>query len=204
MDRKTLNIVAFSLLLIGLVSGTVFLLSKPDQPRGTTYGEPFPPATDFALTRANGDAFQLSAHRGNLVLLFFGYTSCPDVCPTTLAELNLALEELKPEDAEQIKVVFVTVDPARDTPERIQEYVDHFNANFVGLSGTESELAQVWNGYGIFRQVAEGSSASAAGYLVDHTARVTLIDRGGNLRISFPYDAPVEDIVHDLKLMLKE
>lgn len=202
MDRKTLNIVALSLLLIGLVSGTVFLLSKPDQPRGTTYGEPFPPATDFTLTRANGEVFRLNAQQGNLVLIFFGYTSCPDVCPTTLAELNLALEELKPEDAAQVKVVFVTVDPERDTPERTQEYVDHFNPNFIGLSGTVSELAPVWNGYGIFRQIAE--SSSAAGYLVDHTARVTLIDRHGNLRISFPYSAPVEDIVHDLKLMLEE
>lgn len=202
MDKKILNIAALSLLLIGLVSGTVFLLSKPAQPRGTTYGEPFPPATDFTLTRASGDVFHLSAYRGNFILLFFGYTSCPDVCPTTLAELNLALEELKPEDAEQIKVLFVTVDPERDTPERTQEYVDHFNTNFIGLSGTESELAPVWNGFGIFREIVEGSSA--AGYLVDHTARVTLIDRDGNLRISFPYDASVEDIVHDLKLMLRE
>ncbi len=202
MDRKTLNIVAFSLLLIGLVFGTVFLLSKPDQPRGTTYGEPFPPATDFTLTRENGDVFRLNAQQGNLVLIFFGYTSCPDVCPTTLAELNLALEELKPEYAAQVKVVFVTVDPERDTPERTQEYVDNFNPNFIGLSGTESELIPVWKGYGIFRAIVDG--ASAAGYLVDHTARVTLIDRNGNLRISFPYDAPVEDIVHDLKLMLDE
>lgn len=202
MDRKTLNIVAFSLLLIGLVSGTVFLLSKPDQPRGTTYGEPFPPATDFTLTRANGEVFRLNAQQGNLVLIFFGYTSCPDVCPTTLAELNLALEELKPEDAAQVKVVFVTVDPERDTPERTQEYVDNFNPNFIGLSGTESELIPVWKGFGIFRAIVDGTSA--AGYLVDHTARVTLIDRNGNLRISFPYDAPVEDIAHDLKLMLEE
>lgn len=202
MDRKTLNIVAFSLLLIGLVSGTVFLLSKPDQPRGTTYGEPFPPATDFTLTRANGEVFRLNAQQGNLVLIFFGYTSCPDVCPTTLAELNLALEELKPEDAAQVKVIFVTVDPERDTPERTQEYVDNFNPNFIGLSGPESELIPVWKGFGIFRAIVDGTSA--AGYLVDHTARVTLIDRNGNLRISFPYDAPVEDIVHDLKLMLDE
>ncbi|MEW6083817.1 MAG: SCO family protein [Chloroflexota bacterium] len=202
MDRKTLNIAAFSLLLIGLVAGTVFLLTKPDLPRGTTYGEPFPPAADFTLTRANGEVFQLNAFRGNFILLFFGYTSCPDVCPTTLAELNLALAKLEPEDAAQVKVVFVTVDPERDTPERTQEYVDNFNQTFIGLSGTESELAPVWKSFGIFRAIADGSSAT--GYLVDHTARVTLIDRDGKLRISFPYDASVEDIVHDLKLMLEE
>lgn len=202
MDRKTLSVVALSLLLIGLLAGIVFALAAPDLPRGTTYGEPFPPAADFTLPRANGELFQLSANRGNLVLLFFGYTSCPDICPTTLAELNIALQKLKPEDAAQIKVVFITVDPQRDTPERVQNYVNHFNPAFIGLSGTESELAQVWKGYGIFRAIVDGSSA--AGYLVDHTARVTLIDRNGYLRISFPFDAPVEDIIHDLKLMLKE
>jgi protein SCO1/2 len=197
-----MNITALSLLLIGVVAGTVFIISKPDLPRGTTYGEPFPPAMDFTLTREDGSVFRLSAYRGNLILLFFGYTSCPDVCPTTLAELNLALERFDTDAAAQIKVLFVTVDPERDTPERVQEYVDHFNTDFIGLSGSEEELAHVWNGYGIFREIPEGASAS--GYLVNHTARVTLIDREGNLRISFPYDAPVEDMVHDLKLMLRE
>lgn len=202
MDRKTLNIVASSLLLIGLVSAAVFLLSKPEQYRGTTFGEPYPPAPEIKLTRADGGAFQLSAYRGDLVLLFFGYTSCPDVCPTTLAELNLALEKLKPEDATQVKVLFITVDPNRDTPERVQEYVNKFNSGFIGLSGTEAELTQVWNGYGIFREIPP--DAPASGYVVNHTARVSLIDREGNLRISFPFDAPVDDIVHDLKLMLGE
>ncbi len=202
MDRKTMNIVALSLLLIGLVAGTAFLLSKPDEPRGTTYGEPFPPAMDFTLDRANGEVFQLSAYRGDLILLFFGYTSCPDVCPTTLAELNVALGKLKPEDAEQVKVVFVTVDPDRDTPEVVQKYVEKFNGGFIGLSGTETQLAKIWNGFGIFRQIT--GTDSAAGYTVDHTARITLIDRDGNLRISFPSDAALDDIVHDLNLMLSE
>ena len=202
MDRKTLNIASLSLLVIGLVAGVVFLLATPDLPRGTTFGEPYPPAPDFTLTRVSGDSFQLSANSGHLILLFFGYTSCPDVCPTTLAELNLALQELKPEDAAQVKVVFVTVDPERDTPDRVKEYVNHFNSGFIGLSGTESGLAQIWQGFGIFREVVD--SGSAAGYLVDHTARVTLIDRDGNMRISFPYNAPLGDIIHDLKLLLKE
>lgn len=202
MDRKTLNIAAWSLLTIALLAGIVFVVSKPNEPRGTTYGEPFPPAPDFTLARANGDNFQLSAYRGDLVLLFFGYTSCPDVCPTTLAELNLTLADLKPDDAAQIKVVFVTVDPDRDTPQVTQEYVNKFNPGFIGLSGTEAELAPIWQGFGIYREIV--GSQSAAGYVVDHTARVTLIDRDGNLRISFPSDASVEDIVHDLKLMLKD
>lgn len=200
MDRKILLVGLISFLLIGAVGAGVFLFSEPASFRGTTYAEPYPVAPDFALTRANGNSFRLSERRGRIIVLFFGYTSCPDVCPTTMAELNQALEKLD-DQAAQVQVLFVTVDPQRDTPERVQEYVDHFNPNFIGLSGSEAELAKVWNDYGVFREVVEGTSA--AGYLVNHTARVTLIDQQGNLRVSFPFDTPVEDIVHDLKLLLK-
>jgi protein SCO1/2 len=118
-----------------------------------------------------------------------------------MAELKQALEKLGEQDSKQVQVLFVTVDPGRDTPERVQEYVDRFNPDFIGLSGTESELAQVWNDYGVFRETVEGTSA--AGYLVNHTARVTLIDQEGNLRLSYGFDTPVDNIVHDLKLLLK-
>ena len=202
MDRKILFVGLGSVLLVLLLTLGVFLFGKVEAFRGTTYVEPYPQAAEIALSRADGTSFQLSGMRGKVVLLFFGYTSCPDVCPTTLAELNQALMKLDEEDANRVQVVFITVDPERDTPERTQTYVNNFNSNFIGLSGTESELSAVWNGYGVFRQIVEGSSA--AGYLVDHTARVTLIDEDGNLRISFGFDTPVDDIVHDLKLILKE
>ncbi|HET9911993.1 MAG TPA: SCO family protein [Anaerolineales bacterium] len=200
MDRKILLVGLMSFLLIGAVGISVLLFSKPASFRGTTYAEPYPVAPEFELTRANGNTFQLSEQRGKIVMLFFGYTSCPDVCPTTMAELNQALRELGSQ-ADQVQVIFVTVDPQRDTPERVQEYVNHFNPSFIGLSGSEAELAKVWGDYGVFREVVEGKSA--AGYLVDHTARVTLIDQQGNLRVSFPFDTPVEDIVHDVELLLK-
>jgi protein SCO1/2 len=202
MDRKTLLVGLGIFILIGLVAMGTILFRAPSTFRGTTYGEPYPVAPEIELTRSGGNSLQLSEMRGNIVLLFFGYTSCPDVCPTTLAELNQALGKLNVEDAAQVQVVFVTVDPERDTPERVQEYVDHFNSTFIGLSGTESQLAEVWNDYGVFREVVEGESA--LGYLVNHTARVTLIDRNGNMRISFSFDTPVDDIVHDLELILKE
>jgi len=202
MDRKIFLVGLGAFLLIGVVAVWTIFFSKPASFRGTTYGEPYPIASDFVLTQGDGTSFQLSEMRGKIVLLFFGYTSCPDVCPTTLAELNQALSELDEEDAEQVQVVFVTVDPGRDTPERAPEYVDHFNSSFIGLSGTEEELSKVWNDYGVFREIVEGTSA--AGYLVNHTARTTMIDRDGNLRISFGFETPVDDIVHDLNLMLKE
>jgi protein SCO1 len=200
MDKKILLVGLMALLLIGAVAAGVYVFGQPTGFRGTTYAEPYPPAPEIALTRANGEELRLSDLRGKLVALFFGYTSCPDICPTTMAELNQAMEQLG-DRAGDVQVVFVTVDPERDTPERVQEYVNHFNPDFIGLSGSEPELATVWNGYGVYREIVEG--ASAAGYLVNHTARVTIIDRQGNLRVSFPFDAPVEDVVHDLKLLLK-
>jgi protein SCO1 len=201
MDRKTLLVGLMAFLAVGVVAAAVFLFGEPASFRGTTYAEPYPMAPEFELSGARDTSFRLSDTRGKVVALFFGYTSCPDICPTTMAELNQALQQLG-DQADQVQVLFVTVDPERDTPERVQEYVDHFNSSFIGLSGSEPELAVVWNDYGVFRQVVDGTSA--AGYLVDHTARVTLIDQQGNLRVSFPFDTPVEDVVHDLDLLLRE
>ena len=201
MDRKTLLVGLIAFLLVGAVALGVFFFSEPANFRGTTYAEPYPEAPEFELASGNDPDFQLRDARGKVVALFFGYTSCPDICPTTMAELNQALQELG-DQADKVQVLFVTVDPERDTPERVQEYVNHFNPTFLGLSGSEPELAKVWNDYGVFRQVVEGTSA--AGYLVDHTARVTLIDQQGHLRVSFPFDTPVEDVVHDLNLLLNE
>ena len=201
MDRKTILVGISIFSLIGFVALAVVMFSPPASFRGTTYGEPYPPAPEIELTRSDGSSFRLSETRGKVVLLFFGYTSCPDVCPTTLAELKQALEELGEDRSNQVQVLFVTVDPQRDTPERVQEYVNHFNDSFIGLSGAGTELGKVWQDYGVFRLEVPG--ASAAGYTVDHTARVTLIDQMGNMRVSFGFDTPVDDITHDLKLILK-
>ncbi len=201
MDKKTILVGMLVFSLIGLAALGVWLFRPAGSLRGTTYAVPYPPAPGIQLARSDGTPFDLEQLRGNIVLLFFGYTSCPDVCPTTMAELKTALDRIGPEKADKVKVVFVTVDPQRDTPQRVQEYANHFNEEFIGLSGSEAALARIWSDYGIFRQVAEGSPAT--GYLVDHTARVTLIDQEGSLRSSYGFDTPVEDIVHDLKLLLQ-
>lgn len=200
MERKTLLVGLIVFLLIGVAAASLFLLSEPATFRGATYAEPYPVALEIALTRSDGSSFHLSEMRGKVVALFFGYTSCPDVCPVTLAELNQALQQLGSK-ADSVQVLFVTVDPQRDTPEHVQEYVEHFNSDYIGLSGSETELAKTWDSYGVFREVVEGTSAT--GYLVHHTARVTLIDQQGNLRVSFPFGTPVVDVAHDLGLLLK-
>lgn len=201
MDKKTLLVGAFAFGLIGITALGIWLFMPSADLRGTAYAEPYPPAPPINLSRADGSRFQISDLRGNIVLLFFGYTSCPDVCPTTMAELKTVVDQVGQENAGKVEVVFVSVDPERDTPQRAQEYANHFNKEFIGLSGSETDLAKIWNDYGIFRQFVEGTSATS--YLVDHTARIILIDREGNLRSSYGFETPVEDIVHDLKLLLK-
>lgn len=200
MDKKILWVGLGSMVLVGLAISLTLLLSRPADFRGTTFVEPFPPAADFELLRANGDTFRLSDQRGKIVLLFFGYTTCPDVCPTTMAEMNMVLNQI-PQYAEQIRVVFVTVDPERDTSQDVQEYVGRFNSSFIGLSGSLDDLEKIWQDFGVFREITQ--SGSAAGVLINHTARVTLIDKDGNVRLSYGFGTPVEDIVHDLKLLLK-
>jgi len=199
MNRKTLWVGILSLLAVG-AAALIFVLTKPVSFRGTSYGEPYPQASDFELTKSSGEAFLLSEQKGKVVLLFFGYTACPDVCPTTLAELRVLMEELG-DKTEQVQVVFVSVDPERDTPEKIQEYVEHFNADFIGLTGTPEDLQVIWDNYGVFRERVE--SESAFGYIINHTARTYLIDQDGNLRLSFGFQTPVEDMVHDIEILLK-
>lgn len=200
MDKKTLWIGFALLILVGGATLFVLFFNKPANFRGAAYGEPYPPAPDFQLTNASGGNFQLSDLRGKIVLLFFGYTSCPDVCPTTLAELNQALEALAAKSG-SVQVVFVSVDPERDTPQIIQAYVEQFNPTFIGLSGPQVKMEQIWKDYGVFRESVP--STSAMGYTVNHTARTTLIDKDGNLRLSYGFETPVEDIVHDLEILLK-
>jgi protein SCO1/2 len=200
MNRKTLWVGVLSLLVVG-VAVLTFALTKPVSFRGTSYGEPYPQAAEIELIKSNGETFRLSEQKGKIILLFFGYTSCPDVCPTTLAELNQVMGKLGDKTG-QVQVVFVSVDPERDTPEKIQEYVAHFNSNFIGLSGLPADLQVIWDNYGIFREKVE--SESALGYIVNHTARTYLIDQNGNLRLSYGFQTPVEDMVSDLEILLNQ
>lgn len=200
MNTRVIQVGLGLLVLIGVVMAAVLLFPQTESFRGTLY-DPALPAPEIELAQDNGSSFRLSEMQGNVVLLFFGYASCPDVCPTTLSELRKVNEELG-NAASQVKVVFVTVDPERDTPEKIQKYVSIFNPSFIGLSGSLDKLEPIWKNYGVYREV-EKVSASAAGYLVNHTARVYLIDRDGNLRLSYSYGTPTEEIVHDLKILVK-
>lgn len=157
-------------------------------------------APDFTLEDQNGRPFKLSEQRNNVVLLFFGYTYCPDVCPTTLTDFR-EVHRLLGSDAGKVRFVYVTVDPERDTPERLKQYVNIFNPSFYGLSGKPEVLEPVYQAYQIVHEkvTPEGTVAE---YFINHTASVAVIDRDGKWRLNEPYGTNPDDIVHDIRLLL--
>lgn len=158
------------------------------------------PVPDFTLLGHMGQMVSLNDFRGQLVVLYFGYTVCPDVCPTTLAELRRTREVLG-QSADQVQVLMVTVDPERDTAEVLADYVTHFDPTFIGLTGTPDEIAAVATYYGVFYERREEED-SALGYLVDHTATQMVIDQEGHLKVVYPFGASAEDIAADLEYMI--
>ena len=187
------------LLVLALVPVLVLGACGSPSFRGSVVAEPLA-VPDFVLTDENGEPFQLSEQRGNVVLLFFGYTSCPDVCPTTLANWRKVHESLG-EEAARVRFVFVTVDPERDSVERLGLHVNAFNPDFIGLTGTAEALEEVYEIFGVFYE-KDTSSASALGYLVNHTATTFVLDTEGMWRLRETYGTPYEDITYDIRQLL--
>jgi protein SCO1/2 len=193
------------LFILGLVGGVVIVLFVvlPQMQPYTFHGtelQSLQPAPNFELSASNGRKISPKDFVGDLVLLYFGYTFCPDICPATLSELADALDILG-SDGKDVQVIMISVDPERDTPETLAEYVTHFHPSFIGVTGTPQEIAQVAEQYGIFYEAHEGTAAT--GYLVDHTASVIVIDQEGYLKLIFPFGSSAEDIAEDLTHLLK-
>jgi protein SCO1/2 len=163
--------------------------------------DPPKPAADFTLSSSDGTPFRLSQQRGDTVLLFFGYTHCPDICPTTLYDFS-QIEARLGAEAEDLRFVFITVDPKRDSLDVLDAYVSAFDADIVALGGSMEELQPVWDAYGVYRQ--DNDAGSAGGYFVDHTARVYVINPEGDLRLTFPFGMEPEAMADDLRHLLDE
>ncbi|HET9405593.1 MAG TPA: SCO family protein [Burkholderiales bacterium] len=163
-----------------------------------------PPRTapDFSLQGSDGSELKLSRYRGKVVALGFGYTFCPDVCPTTLVDLAAARKKLGA-DGEKFQVVYVTVDPERDSVKQLRDYLAHFDPTFVGATGTPEQLAAVNKAYGILvsKKVYKGSQTA---YLVHHSSFVYLIDPQGKQRALVPFGRSADDIAHDVRALLKK
>jgi protein SCO1 len=157
-------------------------------------------AADFVLTDHNGQRFALSSLRGKAVLLFFGFTSCPDACPTTLSKLSAAYRELGPE-ANLVKTLYITVDPQRDSPAVLKADLASFRVDALGLTGTKSEIDKVVSMYGASYEFVP-TPDSAAEYTVAHTALLFALDTAGRTRIRFSYEATVDEIAAGVRAIL--
>ncbi len=156
-------------------------------------------AQDFALTDHNGKARTLADFKGKVVVMFFGYTQCPDVCPTTMAEMATVMKELGPQ-AEQVQVLFVTVDPERDTQALLAQYVPAFDQRFLGLYGDAAATAKVAKEFKVFYAKVPGKQPGS--YSMDHTAGSYVFDKSGKVRLFLRHGQGAAPIVHDLKQLL--
>lgn len=195
------GVLALVLLIAG--AGVYLVVQSREKPAHefTSGSYPVPnPATDLALTDQNGQPFTLADHRGKVILLYFGYTYCPDYCPTTLADFQQVRANLG-EQASEVEVVFVSVDPARDTPARMKEYLAFFDPTFIGVTGTQEELKPIERDY--FVQVSmDPATPGSSSYLVSHSTSLYAIDQEGNLRLTWPYGTSTDDLTTDVRYLL--
>lgn len=188
-----------------LVAGTAGALTacKQSQPKASfnaidlTGSKEY--AQDFAMPDQNGQRRTMADFQGKVTLLFFGYTQCPDVCPTTLSDLAAVKQKLGAK-GDKLQVVFVSVDPARDTPEMLKSYIANFDPSFLALRGSDEELAKMAKDFKIYYKKVDGQTP--ASYTMDHTAGDYIFDPQGRLRLYSRYGTPVDTLAKDIELLI--
>ncbi|WP_028100917.1 SCO family protein [Pseudoduganella violaceinigra] len=156
-------------------------------------------AQGFALNDHNGKPVTLASYKGKVVVMFFGFTHCPDVCPTTMAEMSAVMKELGP-DADKVQVLFATLDPQRDTRELLSQYVPGFDPRFVGLYGTPEQTDATAKAFKVFYRKVPGKTPDS--YTIDHTAGSYVFDKNGRIRLFLRHGGGPTPVAHDLKLLL--
>ncbi|WP_397476231.1 SCO family protein [Pusillimonas sp.] len=154
---------------------------------------------DLAMVDDSGQPRTLDDYKGKVLVAFFGFTQCPDVCPTSMSQLAHAMELLE-DDADQVQVLMITVDPERDTPEVLSSYVKAFDPTFVGLTGTTEQLAATAKSFRTFYAKVPGTTPDD--YTMDHGASFYVMDKSGDARVLLRPDAPADDLVHDIRELL--
>ncbi|UCV18032.1 SCO family protein [Ferribacterium limneticum] len=180
----------------------VALFWQPEMPE-----RPLPKAViaaggDFTLQSASGPV-ALQNYRGKLVLVYFGYTFCPDICPTSLAATAEGLKQLTPEELARVAMIFVSVDPKRDTPARLAEYVDFFHPAIVGVTGTPENIAEIAKRYGVFYAEQKVETAGG-GYVVDHSADTFIVAPDGQLVGKMAHATPPDQVVVAIRKYLNQ
>ncbi|OKO77724.1 electron transporter SenC [Bradyrhizobium sp. NAS80.1] len=200
MDRRRelLHLSALGRSLCGAVLAILLAISPPASRAATssvTIGGP------FSLTAPDGATVTDQTYRGKWLLVYFGYTFCPNTCPTTLLEIAAALARLGP-DAAKVQPIFITVDPKRDTPDVMAQYTQSFDPRIVGLTGTPAQIAAVAQEYGVY-YVAHKSGDGANDYTMDHSTYLYVMDPQGKFVQAFDADTPADRIADDLLRLMK-
>jgi protein SCO1 len=201
------SVIVFALLGLGLSYAPN--LFEPKQPTPTVGGmlvDKSRQMTDFTLTDQNGKSVKLSDLRGKAVLIFFGYTHCPDVCPMTMADYKRIKQDLAqtaPELADRVEYVMISVDGQRDTPAVMKKYVEMFDPSFIGLTGDPDQVANIGVDFGVKVEIQK-TSPNQANYTVAHTSFTYLLDPGGHWRLVYPFQTPVNLIAADVARVLRE
>jgi len=202
MKKKKVLIASITTLSIVLIIWAVILYQVfAIKSKSSYYGSSYDMrAPDFTLTSQDGAKVKLADFKGKAVFIFFGYTHCPDICPVTLANLNNAVNELG-DDKNRVQVLFVTVDPERDTQAELKKYVTYFNKDFIGLTGTPDEIKDVADSYHVF--YLKEDTGSESGYLMGHTSSVYLINPDGRIVLRYPQSKmDPKEIAKDVKRIL--
>lgn len=198
------------LILAAFAAGAVACGSGAQSAAGGLRGRPLPepiPRPDFTLTDTHGEPFRFRAEtEGRVALLFFGYTHCPDVCPIHMANIAAVLGDLGARARNQVRVVFVTTDPERDTPERLRAWLDRFDPGFIGLRGTRAEVDSIQAALNlpasVVQPLPERWPDSEDGYLVGHAAQVLAFGTDGPARLAYPFGTRQADWAHDLPRLI--
>ncbi|HSN64616.1 MAG: SCO family protein [Azonexus sp.] len=188
-------------LLAALVLGLA-IFWQPELPERPLPKPALPEGGDFTLQSADGPV-SLKDFRGKLVLVYFGYTYCPDICPTSLAATAEGLKQLTPEELARVAMIFVSVDPKRDTPARLKEYVTFFHPAIVGVTGAPEEIAAIAKRYGVFYAEQKVETAGD-GYVVDHSADTYIISTAGQLVGKIAHATPPEQVVETIRKHLNQ
>ncbi len=196
MNHKITQVV-----VAGLVIVLVWLLLFWE-PGGSDAGSTLtagPAGGEFSLQAADG-AINLKDYRGKVVVLYFGYTFCPDICPTSLSLLSVTLNELNAEELQQVQAIFVSVDPERDTLDHLKTYAGYFHQNIIGATGSREQIDAAVKKYGAGYNIVK--SASEADYSVDHTSYTYIIDKSGKLQFSLAHGATPDEVSKSIRSLL--
>ena len=208
MSRQIQNLSMGAIVIAALAAGFVFGGMMRDDTDASlesvteTQLERYEIGGEFELTDQRGERTRLSDLAGNAVMMFFGYTFCPDVCPATLSRMREVKTALSEEEAGRFIGVLISVDPARDTPERLGQYVEFFDTGFVGLTGTDDELKDIARRYGAQYMIPDGQPEDS--YLVNHSSIGYLIDPAGHVRALYYGDEPIKAIAANVREVLEE